>query len=117
MRLALVVVGLLALPGMARGENGYDLGLRYPQVSNAARLAEYRAAVAGVLVAGDSPTIRAARDELTRGLRGLLGRDVPVVRDTTAARFVIAGTPARSTTIAALGVQADLGRVGADGYL
>ena len=66
---ALVLLGVLALPAAARSEDGYELWLRYPQVSNAARLAEYRAALAGLFVAGGSPTAGAARDELTRGAK------------------------------------------------
>jgi len=42
------------------------LWLRYPIVTNAALLAQYRGAVTGLLVAGESATARAGRDELTR---------------------------------------------------
>jgi alpha-glucuronidase len=115
--LTLVLLGLLALPAAARGEDGYELWLRYPRVSSPARLAQYRAAVTGVFVAGDSTTARAARDELTRGLRGLLGAEVPTVRDPGGSRLVVAGTPASSPAIAALGLNADLVRAGAEGYV
>ena len=115
-RLALAL-GLLLWATGARAEDGYELWLRYPQVSDAARLAQYRAAVTSISVAGDSPTARAARDELTRGLRGLLGTDVPVVRDGTRGALVIAGTPSNSPAIAALGLRAGLSRAGAEGYV
>ena len=115
--LVLVLLGLLALPPAARSEDGYELWLRYPQVSNAARLAQYRGALAGVFVAGDSPTLSAARDELARGLRGLLGTDIPIAGDATRDRLVLAGTPASSPAIAALGLQASLARTGAEGYV
>src|SRR5262245_30279624 len=115
--LALVLLGVLALPAAARSEDGYELWLRYPQVSNAARLGEYRAALAGVFVAGNSPTASAARDELARGLRGLLGTGIPIAGDPTRDRLVLAGTPASSPAIAQLGLQASLARVGAEGYV
>jgi hypothetical protein len=38
------------------------LWLRYPVVANAALLAQYRSAVTGLLVAGDSATARATRE-------------------------------------------------------
>ena len=65
------------------GEDGYELWLRYRQVADTARLREYRGAITQLVVLGDSPTMGAARDELARGLRGLLGRDVPVVDEPT----------------------------------
>jgi alpha-glucuronidase len=67
---------LFAVASTARAEDGYDLWLRYPQVTDAARLAEYRAAIGGLQMSDSTPTLRAARDELARGLRGLLGREL-----------------------------------------
>ncbi len=68
----------VAAPVAARAEDGYDLWLRYHLVADAARLAEYRGALRRLVVEGDSPTLRAARDELVTGLTRLLGR-APVV--------------------------------------
>ena len=116
-RFALVLVAALAVAPIARAEDGYDLWLRYPPVSDPALLARYRAAITSVFVAGDSPTARTARDELTRGLRGLLGTEVPAAPDATGGRLVIAGTPASTPAIAALGLQTDLARAGAEGYV
>ena len=59
-------------------EDGYALWLRYPQLS-----APEKAAVAphatGLLVADLSPTAGAARDELVRGLGGMLGAVPPLI--------------------------------------
>ena len=59
--------------GAPPSEDGYDLWLRYRLVADASRLAEYRAAITSIVIEGDSPTLRAARDELSAGLTGLLG--------------------------------------------
>ena len=59
-------------------EDGYDLWLRYRQLPSGPRLTEYRAAMARVVLDASSPTLDAARDELTRGLGGLLGASIPV---------------------------------------
>ena len=56
-------------------EDGYDLWLRYPLIDDADRLAEYRAAIMQVFFPATTPTLITARDELLRGLRGLLGID------------------------------------------
>jgi len=115
-RLALAL-GLLLWTTGARAEDGYDLWLRYPLVSNPDVLARYRAEIASVLVAGNSATAQAARDELRRGLRGLLGADVPAVTDTTGSRLLVAGTPATSPFIATLGIGDKLSRIGNEGYV
>ncbi|HYD51478.1 MAG TPA: alpha-glucuronidase family glycosyl hydrolase [Gemmatimonadaceae bacterium] len=70
-------------------EDGYDLWLRYRQVNDTAMLRHYRAAITGVFVTGDSPTLRVARDELAAGLSGLLGRTVPIGPRTGAVRVRI----------------------------
>lgn len=86
-------------------------------MSDATRLAQYRAGVAAILVSGNSATSQAAREELTRGLRGLLGRDVPVVRAEARQGIVLAGTPSTSRRIAALGLRAELAQAGEEGYV
>jgi alpha-glucuronidase len=103
-------------PSAARAEDGYDLWLRYPLVADAARLAEYRGAISRIVVQGESPTLRAARDELSRGLRGLLGRDVPLAATADRGALIV-GTPSSSPLVASLGLSADLARVGDEGYV
>src|SRR6516225_2010931 len=71
-----LLVASLLWPAVARAEDGYDLWLRYRPVEKE-WIAPYRAAATNIVVAGASPTITAARDELERGLAGMLGRDVP----------------------------------------
>jgi alpha-glucuronidase len=98
-------------------ESGYDLWLRYPQVSNAARLAEYRRAVTHLVVVGESPTLGAARAELAAGMHGLLGADVPSVRRASRDGAIIAGTPAGSPLITSLRLGRELRDVGAEGFV
>ncbi len=119
MRALLPAVLLLLLlgGGSLRAEDGYDLWLRYPLVSDAARLEEYRAGITVIVVPGSSPTLAAARDELARGLRGLLGQIVTVAQVSDLPGALIVGTPASSPGIAALGLAADLRPLGGEGYL
>lgn len=117
-RVVLLLCALLAWGGPAlRAEDGYDLWLRYPLVSDAARLAEYRAALTALVVEGDSPTLRVAADELSRGLRGLLGVEVPRVGRVDRDGAIVVGTPAGSRLIASLPLAAELRGVGAEGYI
>jgi alpha-glucuronidase len=114
MLLALALVASAAAP--ARAEDGYALWLRYTRVADAARLAEYRAAAARLVIPGSSPTLLAARDELRRGIRGMLGRDL-VLSPTGADGAIIAGTPSSMPVIAALGLGDELRRVGDEGFI
>jgi alpha-glucuronidase len=98
-------------------EDGYDLWLRYRLVSNTTLLADYRATIARLVVEGSSPTLRVARDELTNGLRGLLGRTIPVDRRVRLDGSVVIGTPAGSRIIAALPLAAELAREGREGFI
>ncbi|RMH59141.1 MAG: alpha-glucuronidase [Bacteroidetes bacterium] len=107
---------LLLVPG-ARAEDGYALWLRYPRVDDAALLAAYRATLAEVYVAGASPTMDAVRDEIRRGLRGLLGVEVPEVAAPTRAGTLLLGTPAASPLIAALALEDALQAAGPEGYV
>ncbi len=101
---AIPLVLALALPAIA--EDGYDLWLRYPPVGS--RVVELVANAA-------SPTLEAAQAELTRGLSGLAGKPVEVVKAPTQIGAVVFGTPRNSARIARL----DLGleRAGAEGYV
>jgi alpha-glucuronidase len=67
---------------IARAEDGYRLWLRYDRVDDDALRAAYAAAARTVVletpVGADSPALAAARDELSSGLRGLLGSTVSI---------------------------------------
>jgi alpha-glucuronidase len=57
-------------------EDGYELWLRYRLIDDADCLASYRSALRRVVIAADSPTLIAARDELELALPQLLGCDI-----------------------------------------
>jgi len=99
--LALAALAAVSLAPAARAEDGYDLWLRYRPVEGVA-------AVGGVTVLGDGPTLAAARTELERGLAGLRG-GAPAGRTA-----LLAGTSAQAQ-IAAL--KLPLQAAGAEGYV
>ncbi|AOL21290.1 alpha-glucuronidase family glycosyl hydrolase [Xanthomonas citri pv. malvacearum] len=110
MWLALLCSGLL-VTASAHAEDGYDLWLRYQPLANAAQL---RDSASQLVVVGDSPTLHAARDELARGLQGLLGSTPPRVDAVTQDGALVLGA-ASAPQIAALKLNA--GQLGRDGYL
>jgi alpha-glucuronidase len=72
---------LLFLSGVATNlcaEDGYELWLRYKLVDNAKLLQQYRAAISGIVISRNSPTLAVATEELTKGLQGLLGKKIAV---------------------------------------
>jgi len=96
---------------------GYDLWMKYSMVGDAVLLNQYRLDASEIVVQGSSDTLTAIRDELNAALDGLLGQDVPAAGLVTQDGAVVAGTPASSSIIAALGWGAELAALGEEGYL
>jgi alpha-glucuronidase len=111
-----ILLALLLLCGAlqpALAEDGYDLWLRYRPVEAAMR-APYLAATRMLVGGASSPTLDAARDELVRGLSGMLGRPQPAGAAASEGALLY-GTPASSPLIAAL--KLDLTAAGDEGYV
>ena len=100
----------------ARAETGYELWLRYRPVDEAWR-STYRQALSAVVVQQSSPTGRVVLSELQRGLKGLLGGDVPAAGAVQSAGALLVGTPAGSPLVAGLGWQSRLKTLGDEGYV
>ena len=107
-----------ALPGndgaTMPAEDGYRLWLRYVPVESEWR-SRYRASARELIGSDASPTLRAARTELLRGLTGLLGTAPDVATDVTQDGAILFGTPISSGLVKSLSL--DLRRTGAEGYL
>ncbi len=68
----------LLLPiAAAQAEDGYDLWLRYQPLAET-QAAPWRAAATHLVASAETPMQQAARDELRRGLGGLLGAEPPL---------------------------------------
>jgi alpha-glucuronidase len=115
--LALAVAPSVWAQQAPANEDGYDLWLRYRRVTDAARLAEYRASASQLVVSGGTPTINAARSELTKGVGGLLGKTLPISRAVTRDGAIVIGTPATSAVIARLPLAAEVRTLAKDGFV
>src|SRR6266536_2325695 len=115
--LAWCVLLTAAAPARPPAEDGYDLWLHYRLIADAERLGEYRAALSYLVMEGDTPTLRAARDELVAGLRGLLATDIPRADRVRGDGAIIAGTPATSRLVAAIPLAVELRRAGDEGFV
>ena len=112
-RLTVLFAALLSCV-CAHAEDGYELWLRYRPL-DAATIDTYRTRLTSVVGEANSPTLRAARDELQRGLSGLFDRPVAVADTVTAEGSVVFGTPATSAIVASLGKE--LSATGREGYV
>src|SRR5690348_10712629 len=90
MKRFLIAVAALLMPSVAHAEDGYELWLRYHPMETGA-VAQYAPSATAVVATGNSEAIRAATDELTRDLSGLLGR--PVTTGAVQDGAVVLGTP------------------------
>jgi alpha-glucuronidase len=108
--LLLVAVALAAL----RAETGYEAWLRYAEISDPAVRQRYAAMPAVVVAFGDSVVIKAAQEELVRGVRGMLGRTLREETRLPRENAILLGTLGDIRKAApAIGLAADLP---ADGY-
>lgn len=98
-------------------DDGYRLWLRYELIADASILAAYRANFARIVFEGRSDTLDAAERELARGLSGLLGQSVERGDAVQGPGAILAGTPRKSPSIAAMGLEALLAPLGSEGFL
>jgi alpha-glucuronidase len=108
---------LALLAGTVRAEDGYRLWLRYDPVQDSDRLGAYRRVVSVIVVEGQSPSERVLREELERGLSGLLGTAVRSSASQIRDGALVAGTPRTSALIARLAWAPELARLGPDGFI
>ncbi|HTE24739.1 alpha-glucuronidase family glycosyl hydrolase [Flavitalea sp.] len=72
----LFIITLFVAP--VHGEDGYRLWLRFDKIKNAALLQQYRTAVSGIHLTGNSAILNTASVELKAALSGLLDRPLPI---------------------------------------
>lgn len=113
-RLLMLLSMCIAATTAAVAEDGYDLWLRYRPIESSS-LDRYRSAATELVGRADTASLRAARDELVRGLGGLLDREIPVGEQVTRDGAVVFGTPRSSNVVA--GLAGDLKSLGSEGYV
>lgn len=102
---------------LAKGENGYELWLRYTPVANKALLQSYRENITGIMTSGSSATMNIIKDELSAGLSGLLQKKVDMNPGSLRQGTIIAGTPRSSPLISSAGITAQLKAAGEEGFV
>jgi alpha-glucuronidase len=100
-----------------KAESGYRLWLRYDLISDPLLLKQYRSSVTEFVSEGSSETISVAKKELLNGIKGLLGKDLQVVKSVNRDGSIIIGTPLNSKIIASLKQDKRLKELGDEGFL
>ncbi|MGK7391029.1 MAG: alpha-glucuronidase family glycosyl hydrolase [Candidatus Cyclobacteriaceae bacterium M2_1C_046] len=108
-------LAFLTIPSF--GNNGYDLWLQYQPIKDKAIRDSYITNFNQIVVSGGSATTEIIKDELERGLTGLLNTAVLVTDDLTASGALIAGTPGNSSIIKNLGINPQLKTIGDEGFI
>ena len=96
-------------------EDGYELWLRYPKVSNEELLENYRNTLKVINLNDNSPTMHSVKHEIEKGLSGLLAQEITFC-DTLQEGSLILGTVENSAYIASLKLS-ELKDISTDGYL
>jgi alpha-glucuronidase len=113
MKKFIIVLSYVFLTGNIHAEDGYRLWLRYDKINNTLLLQQYRAIITSIQVEENSPTIIAARNELTIGLEGLLGKKISRSDNNG---NIIAGT-INSSAIHSAVSESDLNKIGKEGFI
>jgi alpha-glucuronidase len=114
LRLGLVLLAAFLLAPVVCGETGYDAWLRYAP-ADAATCRQYRETLPAVVISlGDAEMVASAREELIRGVRGLLGTTLRVEARMPAESAIVLGTATELRK--AFPRLAPEGEIGAEGY-
>jgi len=96
--------------------NGYRLWLRYDKIKDAKLLSSYRKQVTAIQFNNTSPTLNLAKEELLKGLQGLLHKNI-FDQNSIDDETIICGTPASSTQIKSFFSSKETNALGEEGFI
>src|SRR5690625_4671992 len=101
----------------ALADDGYRLWLRYDNIQNEELRERYLQQISQLHYAGSSAPIEMAKEEIQRGLSGLLAQKISFSDRPAGSATLVAGTPGSSPYIRSLGLEDALSPLGEEGYL
>ncbi len=99
-----------------RDEDGYELWMRYRAIGDEGRLKDYRGRLKYAVMEGEAPELEAARQELRRGISGLLDAGFEFQKSLTGHGGVVAGTPDQCDLLNRDQFRSRAGKLGEEGY-
>ena len=113
----IVILIVVSVCPMISADDGYNLWMSYRKLDDSAILKEYKQAFSSIVIEGDSETLGIVREEVKKGLEGLLGADVPVLSTLSKSAALVIGTSSQSQVIQELNFSNELTLLGRDGFL
>jgi alpha-glucuronidase len=113
----IVILIVVSVCPMISADDGYDLWMSCRKLDDSPILDEYKQAFSSIVIEGESETLGIVREELKKGLVGLLGVDLPVSRTLSQSPALVIGTPAQSQVIQELNLSNELAPLGREGFL
>ncbi|UCH15742.1 MAG: alpha-glucuronidase, partial [Bacteroidales bacterium] len=101
----------------AEKDKSYNLWLKYNIPHKLSALEEYQELISYITLAGNSETIEILREELKRGLYGLMRKELYIHDSVISDGALVIGTPASSAVIDKSGFNIVLDTLGNEGYL
>ena len=98
-------------------EDGYEFWLRYHRISDQGLLKECRELCREIVITESSPILNSARDELSRGLAGLLGQEPAGSGSVRQAGSIVVGSLQKSKVIRDVISLEDAKQLNSDGFL
>ncbi len=111
-----LILVILCSP-MVWAEDGYDLWMSYHRLDPSPLTTGTHQSLSSILIQGQSDTLDIVRDELQRGIQGLLEIEPSFVTTLPPGRGIIIGTPANSGVINQLNLTPSLSHLGPDGFI
>lgn len=108
---------LFSFCGIASADDGSQFWLKYPRVDDGERLKHHQRMISAINVPGESETCQIIRDELKKGLQGLLGKEVPFTTAIGTVNSLVVATPRSSEIVRRSEFVAPLESLGREGYL
>jgi alpha-glucuronidase len=100
-----------------KGEDGYELWLRYRKVDNTKRLTQYRQAIRSLAILGQGATTDIIRNELTRALPALLDEEVPLLAQKPTGNALVVGSADELEAFGVTNPQEQYHKLGREGFL
>ena len=113
----LFIVYSFVLCNFAYADDGYRLWLKYDLISDNNLLQEYRGMIHAFMINGESATIQTAKDELERGLNGLLGASIPETNNLNEDGIIVVGNIENIQLTETTDLKSKVEKVGNEGFV
>lgn len=110
-------VSIILFNSISIADDGYRLWLKYDKIPNKTLRNQYLKQISSFYFEGNSPTIQVAKEELSIGLKGLLGKNIQEAKSIKSNGTIIAANYSESQLLKVLNINSQLTSLGKEGFL